>query len=231
MSNHHDAPPVGAGHIGWTLPHLDDAEMLRRGAELFTELDARRSCRWFSEAPVPRACIEQAIRCASTAPSGAHRQPWTFVVVGKPSLKRAIREAAEAEERRSYEGGRMPPEWREALAPLGTDWRKPHLEQAPWLVVLFEQTHGVEPDGSTRKHYYVRESVGIACGLFLVAIHRQGLATLTHTPSPMGFLSEVLGRPAHERAFALLPVGRPAEGATVPDLRRKSLSEVAVFHE
>ncbi|MCA9573525.1 MAG: nitroreductase family protein, partial [Myxococcales bacterium] len=173
--------------------------------------------------------IEAAIRTASTAPSGAHQQPWTFVAVSNPALKRRIRVAAEEEEQQSYLGGRMSEEWLEALEPLGTDWQKPFLETAPWLVVLFEQAHGFQPDGARKKHYYVKESVGIAAGLFIAAIHQMGLATLTHTPSPMRFLSQVLGRPDNERPMVLFPVGYPADGATVPDLQRKPLREVAVW--
>ena len=168
---------------------------------------------------------------AASAPSGAHQQPWTFVAVSDAEIKRQIRVAAEDEERRNYEGGRMPPEWLTALAPLGTDWRKPYLETVPWIVVLFEQVHGWFPDGSVRKHYYARESVGIACGLFIAAIHQMGLATLTHTPSPMGFLTRILERPSNERPFVLLPVGHVADDCTVPDLMRKGLDDVAVFRE
>jgi nitroreductase len=185
----------------------------------------------FAPDPVPRELIEQAIMTAASAPSGAHQQPWTFVAVSNREVKRRIRLAAEEEERQSYEGGRMPPEWLAALAPLGTDWHKPFLEIAPWLVVLFEQVHGWSADGTVKKHYYARESVGIACGLFIAAVHRMGLATLTHTPSPMGFLSEILDRPRNERPFVLLPVGYPATGCTVPDLSRKPLDEVAIFVE
>jgi nitroreductase len=185
----------------------------------------------FAPDPVPRELIEQAIMTAASAPSGAHQQPWTFVAVSNREVRRRIRLAAEEEERQSYEGGRMPPEWLAALAPLGTDWHKPFLEIAPWLVVLFEQVHGWSADGTVKKHYYARESVGIACGLFIAAVHRMGLATLTHTPSPMGFLSEILDRPRHERPFVLLPVGYPATDCTVPDLSRKRLDEVAVFIE
>ena len=185
----------------------------------------------FSVDPVPRELIELAIMTGSSAPSGAHQQPWTFVAVGDPEVKRQIRIAAEEEERQSYEGGRMPAEWLTALAPLGTDWRKPFLETAPWIVVLFEQVHGRFPDGSTRKHYYARESVGIACGLFVAAVHQMGLVTLTHTPSPMGFLNSILRRPKHERPFVLLPVGYPADDCVVPELRRKTLGEVASFVE
>jgi nitroreductase len=191
----------------------------------------RRSVRMFSADPVPRELIELAIMTAASAPSGAHQQPWTFVAVSDPAVKHRIRIAAEAEERQNYQGGRMPQEWRDAIAPLGTDWSKPFLDIAPWIVVLFEQVHGWFPDGSVRKHYYARESVGIACGLFITAIHRMGLATLTHTPSPMGFLSRALERPKNERPFVLLPVGYPADDCRVPDLSRKSLAEVAVFVE
>lgn len=185
----------------------------------------------FAPDPVPRQAIELAIRAASTAPSGAHQQPWTFVAISDPGIKHQIRVAAEAEERRNYEGGRMSAEWQAALEPLGTDWHKDFLDIAPWIVVLFEQVHGLNPDGSVRKHYYARESVGIACGLFISAIHHMGLATLTHTPSPMGFLREILGRPSYERPFVLLPVGYPAKDALVPDLQRKPLDEVARFVE
>lgn len=204
--------------------------MLRRGAALEARFAARRSVRAFSPEPVPRALIEIAVRATSSAPSGAHRQPWRFVCVDDPGLKREIRIAAEREERATYEGGRMPEEWREALAPLGTDWHKPYLEIAPWLVVVFEEVHGVRPDGGPRKNYYVKESVGIACGFFIAALHEMGLATLTHTPSPMGFLRTILGRPANERPFILFPVGYPAADAEVPDLHRKPLDEVALWN-
>ena len=205
--------------------------MLERGRRFQRDMDGRRSVRMFAADPVPRELIELAIMTGSTAPSGAHQQPWTFVAVGDPEMKRQIRIAAEEEERQSYEGGRMPAEWLAALAPLGTDWHKPFLETAPWIVVLFEQVHGRFPDGSGRKHYYARESVGIACGLFVAAVHQMGLVTLTHTPSPMGFVSTILRRPKHERPFVLLPVGYPADDCVVPDLRRKSLDEVASFVE
>jgi nitroreductase len=206
------------------------AERKGRGESLLELMTARRSVRDFSPEPIPRELIELAIRTASTAPSGAHRQPWRFVAIDDAALKRRIREAAEQEERTNYLGGRMPPEWLEAVAPLGTDWRKPFLEVAPWLVVVFEELHGWNEDGSKRKNYYVKESVGIACGLFVAALQTMGLATLTHTPSPMGFLSDILGRPANERAYILFPVGLPAAGATVPDLERKTLAEVAIWN-
>ena len=204
-------------------------EMERRAAAFEAKMAARRSVRDFSSDSVPRRLIESAIRTASTAPSGAHQQPWTFVAVSNSETRRCIRVAAEREEHRSYVGGRMPTEWREALAPLGTDWRKPYLETVPWIVVLFAQQHGVGADGARKKHYYVKESVGIAAGLFVAALHQMGLATLTHTPSPMTFLSRILGRPSHERPMVLFPIGFPAEGATVPDLARKPLDAVSVF--
>ena len=210
---------------------LPGEEMLRRAREHYEELDRRRSVRFFSPDPVPRELIELAIRSASTAPSGAHRQPWRFVVVGDPAIKREIRAAAEAEERESYLGGRMPPDWLEALAPLGTSWEKPYLEIVPWIVVVFEELYELLPDGSKRKNYYPKESVGIACGLFIAALHHMGLATLTHTPSPMAFLSGILSRPPNEKPYILFPVGHPAPDAEVPDLRRKSMEEVSVWME
>ncbi len=226
----HD-PEAEPSFIPYRPRRLAPSEMVERATATHAGFASRRSVRAFSTDAVPRELIELAIRSAGTAPSGAHQQPWTFVAIADPAIKRQIREAAEDEERRSYEGGRMPDEWRTALAPLGTDWHKPYLETAPWLVVIFEQVHGSFADGRVRKHYYARESVGIACGLFIVAIHQMGLATLTHTPSPMGFLSRILERPANERPFVLLPVGYPADDARVPDLRRKSLDEIAVFRE
>ncbi len=212
--------------------HAPEA-MAARADAFFAEMDARRSVRDLSDRPVPRALIERAIATASTAPSGAHMQPWTFVAVADPDLKRQIRDAAEAEERAAYGAdgspGRMSAEWLEALAPIGTDWRKPFLVDAPWLVVLFAQRTGRRADGSSVKHYYVQESCGIAAGLFVAAVHHMGLATLTHTPSPMRFLSGLLGRPANEAPMILFPVGYPAEGARVPDLARKPLDQVAVW--
>lgn len=188
----------------------------------------RRSVRRFSPDPVPRELVERALEIAGTAPSGAHRQPWHFAVVGDPELKRRIREAAEAEERTFYER-RAPAEWLEALAPLGTDFHKDYLEVAPWLVVVFRRDPEVLPDGRRLKNYYVQESVGIAVGFLVQALHRAGLATLTHTPSPMGFLRTLCGRPANEKPYVLMPVGYPAADCTVPDLARKPLREIASF--
>jgi len=221
--------PPGPRFVPYRFERLPEDEMLRRGRDFLAEMDRRRSVRDFSDEPVPRELIELAIRTASTAPSGAHRQPWRFVAVSDPAIKREIRIAAEAEEHKSYVEGRMPPDWLEALAPLGTSWEKLYLETVPWIVVVFEEVWGVNPDGSRRKNYYPKESVGIACGLFVAALHRMGLATLTHTPSPMGFLSRILGRPDNERPFILFPVGYPAANAEVPDIRRKALEEVAVW--
>jgi nitroreductase len=214
------------------IPHqferLPVDEQMTRADAFFEEMDRRRSVRFFSDDPVPRRLIEQAIRTASTAPSGAHRQPWRFVVTGDPEMKRQIREAAEEEERINYEGGRLPEHWREALEPLGTDWRKPFLETVPWIVVMFEERYGVDPDGSKRHNFYVKESCGIAAGMFITALHHMGLATLTHTPSPMAFLTKLLGRPENERPFCMFPIGYPADDCVVPDLRRKPLDEVMV---
>ena len=191
-------------------------------------MNARRTTRHFSSEPVPRELIALAIQTAATAPSGAHQQPWTFVAVSDPAIKRAIREAAEAEEREFYHG-RAPQEWIDALAALGTDEHKSHLTDAPWVVVLFRQAHGLNPDGSKRTFYYTQESCGIAAGLFIAAVHRMGLVTLTHTPNPMGFLRDLLDRPLNEKAMLLMPVGYPAQNAQVPNLTRKSLDEVAVW--
>ena len=201
-------------------------EVRRRADEFHALMERRRSVRMLSDEPVPFDLIERAIETASTAPSGAHHQPWRFVVTGDSGVKRQIREAAEAEERTNYESGRINDEWRRELEPLGTDWHKEFLEIAPWIVVLFEERYGVRPDGNRQHHYYVKESCGIAAGMFITALHHMGLATLTHTPSPMKFLSKVLGRPGNERPFVLFPIGYPVDGCQVPDLHRKPLSEV-----
>jgi iodotyrosine deiodinase len=204
------------------------AETLERARDFYAEMNRRRTTRHFSTEPVPREAIELAIRTAGTAPSGAHQQPWTFVAIADPELKSRIREAAERAEREFYRH-RAPADWLEALAPLGTDEHKPHLTDAPWLVILFRKAHGLNPDGSKRTYYYTQESCGIAAGLFVAAVHRMGLVTLTHTPSPMGFLGEVLERPSNEKAFLVMPVGYPAVGATVPKLVRKPVDEIAVW--
>jgi iodotyrosine deiodinase len=210
---------------------LDSSVQARRVEDFYELMNRRRSVRSFSSEPVPFELIETAIRTAGTAPSGAHQQPWRFVVVSDPDVKRQIREAAEKEEKESYER-RMPEAWKEALAPLGTDWHKEFIEIAPYLIVVFRVDYGLlqEEDGSVAKakHYYVQESVGIAVGILIAALHHAGLATLTHTPSPMKFLREILNRPRNETPFVLLPVGYPAAGATVPKLERKAVGEILV---
>ncbi|MGW1379044.1 nitroreductase family protein [Streptomyces sp. NPDC002446] len=203
------------------------AESLARAAELRERMNQRRTVRQFAADPVPEQVVRDAIACAATAPSGAHQQPWTFVLVKDPEVRRRIRAAAEAEEQASYRG-RLGEEWLAALRPLGTDEVKPHLTDAPQLIVVFQQRHWLGPDGAKRKHYYVDESVGIAVGMLLSALHLSGLAALVHTPSPMRFLQEVLRRPANEKAFAVIPVGYPAPECEVPDLLRKSLDQVMV---
>ena len=209
---------------------LPESEMIARALELFENMDRRRTTRHFSSRSVPRELIEQAIRCGSTAPSGAHLQPWTFVAVSNAELKAKMREAAEEEERKTY-SERMPEAWQEVLEPLGTDAVKEHMTDAPWLVVLFRHSKRVRINGEIGPTYYSTESCGIAAGMFIHAIHNMGLVTLTHTPSPMGFLRDILNRPEHEHAMLVMPVGYPAEDAMVPDISRKSLDEVAVFFE
>ncbi len=209
---------------------LAPAEQLRRAQEFFELTQQRRTVREFSDEPVPFVLIELAIKVAATAPSGANQQPWTFVVVGNPELKRAIREAAEKEEYENYHG-RFPDTWLKELEQFGTDWHKPFLEIAPWLIVVFKQDYGlvIEPSGREHKlkHYYANESVGIATGMLLTALHNAGLATLTHTPNPMGFLSKLLQRPKNEKPFLLIPVGYPAADAQVPNITKKQWAEIA----
>jgi nitroreductase len=201
---------------------------LERVRRFVDDLCLRRTVRDFSDEPVDREIIREIVRAANSAPSGANRQPWTFVAVSDPSVKHEIRLAAEREEQLNYEG-RMPEEWLRDLLPFRTDWRKEFLDVAPWLIVVFAQSYGVDDDGARRKHYYVQESVGIACGMLMAAAHRAGLATLTHTPSPMGFLSRLLDRPANERPYLLIPVGFPAPDAMVPDLPKKSVDDAVVW--
>ncbi len=225
-------------HTGQFRPlnfaRLATHEQLIRSREFLARMRTRRTVRQFSPDAVPFELIQNAIAAAATAPSGANQQPWTFAVVRDAEIKRKIRLAAEAEEKESYER-RMSAEWLEALAPLGTDWHKPHLEDAPYLIVVFVQAHGWKPDTDSGeavkvKHYYATESVGIAVGLLLTSLHLAGLATLTHTPSPMAFLSEILHRPSNERAFVVIPVGYPAPDAQVPDIYKKPLEEVMVIY-
>lgn len=204
---------------------LEPEDSARRAAEFARTLQRRRSVRHYSSEPIAREVIEGVLAAAHSAPSGANKQPWHFVAIGDPEIKRRIRIAAEHEERLSYEG-RMPQTWLDDLAPLGTDWHKEFLEIAPWLIVVFAVSFELDADGGRRKHYYVQESVGIACGMLLAAAHHAGLATLTHTPSPMNFLAEILERPHNERPYLLIPVGYPADAAMVPDIGKKPLEAV-----
>jgi iodotyrosine deiodinase len=206
---------------------LTDAAMIAAAAAFRETILLRRSVRDFSRDPVPREVIDLAIEAAASAPSGANLQPWTFVVVTDPAVKRDIRIAAEKEERENY-NGRMPEEWLRALAPLQTDWHKEFLETAPVLIVVFKQDYAVDAGGRHVTHYYVNESVGIACGFLLAALNSAGLSTLTHTPSPMGFLREILDRPKNEKAYLLVPAGYPAVECRVPDIRKKTLDEVMI---
>lgn len=222
---------MSATQLPYRAPRLTAAQRLAASTQFLEVMRRRRSIRDFSSRPVPREIVLNAIRAAALAPSGANQQPWTFVLVGdEPGLRGRLREAAEAEERESYEH-RMSPEWLEALAPLGTDWHKPHLTDAPWLIVVFEQVYGFRRAGRAVrqvKHYYVRESVGIAVGILLASLTHAGLATLIHTPSPMGFLRDLLGRPRNERPYVVIPVGYPAADATVPAIEKKPIHDVLV---
>jgi nitroreductase len=211
------------------LAHVSSEEMITRSADFYEQMNRRRTVRQISDVPVPRQVIEHLLLTASTAPSGAHKQPWTFCAVSSPALKKQIRAGAEEEEYENYHG-RMPQEWLDDLKPFGTDWHKPFLEDAPWLIVVFKRAYE-KVDGQKRNNYYVTESVGLATGLLLCAIHNAGLVALTHTPSPMNFLTKILDRPSNERPFLLIPVGYPVPGVQVPDLVRKSLAQVAVFYE
>ena len=219
--------PETPGFIPYAGARVEDPA--EAGRAFLERMSARRSVRDFSSDPVPRELIEIAVATANTAPSGAHQQPWTFVAVSDPQTKHRIRLAAEEEERENYEGGRLPDAWRQAIAPLGTSSDKAFLDVVPWIVVVFAQKSTPMADGSVRKNYYVNESVGIACGLFIASLHSMGLATLTHTPNPMGFLTEILERPATERPYILFPVGYPAPGCAVPDLERKPLDDALVI--
>ena len=204
-------------------------EGLARGQEFHQLMEGRRSVRMFSDEPVPKEVIETAVLTANTSPSGAHQQPWTFVATNDPDVKHRIRVAAEIEERENYEGGRLPPAWRDALAHIGTNSDKSYLDVVPWIVVAFAQKSTPLPDGSLVKNYYVSESVGIACGLFIASLHTMGLATLTHTPNPMGFLNEIFERPVTERPYILFPIGYPAQDCEVPDLVRKPLDQILLL--
>ena len=214
----------GFPHVRLPFNQLTEDEMRVNAFSFFEKMNKRRTVRAIDSRMVPEEIIENIIRAAATAPSGAHKQPWTFCMISDPEIKKQIRIAAEEEERISY-SERMPEDWKQDLKPLATDWQKPFLEEAPYLIAVFKQSYGLE-NGVKSQHYYVNESVGIACGMLISAIHLAGLVTVTHTPSPMNFLSKILGRPENERPYLLLPVGYPKEDAYVPDLERKPLHEV-----
>ena len=207
----------------------NDTSIEENARQFYSEMNMRRSLRDFSDQPIAKEVMQNLILTASSAPSGAHKQPWTFCAISNPSLKSKIREAAEKEEYEFY-NGRASEEWLEDLSPFGTDYRKPFLEIAPWIIVVFKKTYNVE-EGEKTKNYYVQESVGIACGFLLAAIHKAGLVSLTHTPSPMNFLIEILNRPVNEKPYLLIPVGYPKEGAQVPDIKRKELNDMSLFFE
>jgi nitroreductase len=218
----------GFKHLRYTAPSYPTAIMEQKSIEFYESMNQRRTVRDLSSEPVDKSIIDRLIQTASTAPSGAHKQPWTFCAISSASIKKEIRKAAEAEEKESYDH-RMSDRWLNDLKPMATDWHKPFLENAPWLIVIFKQAYELGHK-EKQNNYYVNESVGIACGLLITAIHQVGLATLTHTPSPMAFLTKILNRPENERPFLLLPVGYAAEHAYVPDLKRKPLEDVAVYY-
>ena len=219
----------GYPFVSYTKKTVEPGETIQRSVNFFNEMDKRRTVRDFSDKPVPKETIENIILTASTAPSGAHKQPWTFCVVSNAAIKKQIRIEAEKEEFESY-NGRMPEEWLKDLRPLQTDWHKEFLEKAPWLIIVFKRSYELEAGGHKHQNYYVTESCGIACGFLIAAIHNAGLAALTHTPSPMNFLSKVLNRPKNEKPFLLIPVGYPAEECWVPELKRKILQDVTVWY-
>ena len=220
----------GFEHILYEQESIGLSEIEERSRSYYNWLDKRRSVRDFSDKPVSKSIIENIILSASTAPSGAHKQPWTFCAISNPTLKKQIRDAAEKEEKLAYES-RMSERWKEDLKKIGTDMHKPFIETAPWIIVAFKRIFEIDPDGTKHNNYYVNESIGIACGMLISAIHNAGLVTLTHTPSPMNFLAKILDRPINERAYILFPVGYASGEAYVPQLSRKPLGEVGIFYE
>ncbi|MEQ9403447.1 MAG: nitroreductase family protein [Cyclobacteriaceae bacterium] len=220
----------GYPHVAYERDIYPLPEAEKRAKEYYEWLDTRRTVRDISDKPISRELINNLIMAGSTAPSGAHKQPWTFCAISNPEMKKKIREAAEKEEYDSYHG-RMSDRWIKDLKPIGTDWNKPFLEEAPWLIIIFKRVFENDENGEKVNNYYVNESVGIACGMIISAIHKAGLVTLTHTPSPMNFLTKILERPDNERPYLLLPIGYPKDDVYVPELKRKELDEVAVFYE
>ncbi len=230
MSSENSKYINGFKHTLYESASLSEEELLKASHQFFEHLNKRRSVRDFSDREVPKEVIEIIIKSAATAPSGAHKQPWTFCAISNSELKSKIREAAEVEEQENY-SGRMSESWLRDLAPLGTTMEKPFLEEAPWLIVIFKKVYELDENGAKHNNYYVNESVGIACGMLITAIHNAGLVTLTHTPSPMNFLTKVLGRPSNERPYLLMPVGFAKDPAYVPDIERKELDEISQFYE
>lgn len=220
----------GYKHVSYHIDTFSKEELVSKSESYFNKLDERRSVRDYSDKWVPKEVIDNLIKSASTAPSGAHKQPWTFCAISNPTIKSEIRKAAEKEEKESYES-RMSERWKKDLEPLGTDMNKPFLEIAPWLIVVFKKPYDFDENGNKLNNYYVNESVGLACGMLISAIQNAGLVTLTHTPSPMKFLSKILNRPSNERAFLLLPVGYPKFPTYVPDINRKTLEEISEYYE
>jgi iodotyrosine deiodinase len=219
----------GFKHVSYHITNLSEEEAVTKSESYFNKLNERRSVRDYSDKWIPKKIIDNLIKSASTAPSGAHKQPWTFCAISNQELKSKIRKAAEIEEKKSYQS-RMSERWKKDLKPLGTDMNKPFLEIAPWLIVVFKKPFDFDKDGNKVNNYYVNESVGIACGMMISAIQNAGLVTLTHTPSPMNFLSKILNRPSNERAFLLLPVGYPKFPTYVPDIKRKALKNVSAYY-
>ncbi len=219
----------GYPFVSYSKETFSAEEMTKRSNDFYEWMDKRRTVRDFSDTPVPKEVIEKIVLTASTAPSGAHKQPWTFCIVSNPEIKKQIRAAAEKEEFESY-NGRMPEEWLVDLRPLQTDWKKEFLETAPYLIVIFKKSYELKEDGSKGTVYYANESCGLACGFLLAAIHHAGLVALTHTPSPMNFLGKVLGRPENEKPYLLIPIGYPAKECWVPDLKRKAIDKVAKWY-
>jgi iodotyrosine deiodinase len=215
----------GHPHIQHEVPKYSHEEMLSKSKEYYEWLDRRRTVRDISSDPIPLEVVKNIIMAASTAPSGAHKQPWTFCLVSDSAIKNQIRQAAEKEENESY-NSRMSDRWKKDLEPIGTDWKKPFLEEAPYLIVVFKRVYEIDKDGNKQNNYYVNESVGIACGVLISAIHHAGLVTLTHTPSPMNFLQKILNRPENERPYLLLPIGKAKDEVFVPDLRRKKINDM-----
>lgn len=219
----------GYKHLLYSSAHLSPEELKSKSKDLYEKMNKRRSVREYSSEPIPKEVIEDLIKIASTAPSGANKQPWTFCAISDSDIKQKIREAAEAEEKLSYEE-RMSEEWLEDIEKLATTWEKPFLTEAPWIIIAFKQTYELTPEGRKKQNYYVNESIGLACGALIEAIHHLGLVTLTHTPSPMHFLSKILERPVNEKPYLLLPVGYPKEPAYVPQIMRKGLDEISKFY-